>query len=120
MNIVVVHVKRSIHPNTINVGRPSVLGNPYSHLPHVKHCITVPTVEDAVQHYKEWLVDRINTSSAVCDALNHIINVGTKHGTVHLACWCKDETKPYPSDHVCHADVIRNVIMTHLSEQECV
>ena len=118
MKIIVVHTKRSNHPNTINVGRPSVLGNPFSHLPRVRNVIHVPTVEDAVQQYKSWLIDRIQDSPAVCDALNHIINVGKEHGTVHLACWCKDETKPYPSDHVCHADVIRNAIMTHLSEQE--
>ena len=118
MKIVVVHTKRSNHPNTINVGRPSVLGNPFSHLSYVKHVTHVPTVEDAVQHYKSWLIDRIADSQPVRSALNHIINVGQQHGTVHLACWCKDETKPYPSDHVCHADVIRNAIMTHLSEQE--
>ena len=116
MHIVVVHTKRSNHPNTINVGRPSVLGNPFSHLPHVRNVTHVPTVEDAVQAYKSWLKQRITDSITVVDALNHIINVGTKHGTVHLACWCKDETKPLPSDHVCHADVIRNAIMTHLSE----
>lgn len=115
MNIVIVHTKRSNHINTINVGRPSVLGNPFSHL-HLKHCIHVPTVEDAVQHYKQWLIDSIPTSQAIRDALNNIIIAG-RTGTVHLACWCKDETKPLPSDHICHADVIRNVIMTHLSEQ---
>lgn len=118
MKIVVVHTKRSNHPNTINVGRPSVLGNPYSHLPHAKNTTLTASVEESVQRYKVWLADRINTSITVCDALNHIILTGQKHGTVHLACWCKDETKPYPTDHVCHADVIRNVIMAHLSEQE--
>lgn len=117
MNILVVHQKRSNNPNTIYVGRPTVLGNPFSHL-NLKHTIKCETVEESVQRYKVWLVDRINTSAAVCDALNQIINVGREHGTVHLACWCRDETKPYPSDHVCHADVIRNAIMTHLSEQE--
>lgn len=117
MNIIVVHTKRSSYPNTINVGRPSVLGNPYSHLPHAKNTTLTSSVEESVQRYKEWLSNKINTSITVCDALNHIILTGRKHGTVHLACWCKDETKPLPSDHVCHADVIRNVIMTKLSEE---
>lgn len=117
MNIIVVHKKRSNNPNTIYVGRPTVLGNPFSHL-NLKHTIKCETVEEAVQKYKYWLIDRIKDSPAVCGALNHIINVGKEHGTVHLACWCKDETKPLPSDHICHADVIRNTIMTHLAESE--
>lgn len=115
MNIVVVHHKRSSQPNTIYVGRPHVLGNPFSHLTYAKGTELVPTVDDAVSKYREWLLDRINTSITVCDALNHIINIGNEHGTVHLACWCKDELNPSPKDHACHADVIREVIQSHLS-----
>ena len=115
MNIIVVHHKRSSEPNTVYVARPSVLGNPFSHLTYAKGTEHVPTVEVAVSKYKEWLMEHINTSAAVCDALNQIINVGERTGTVHLACWCKDELKPSPKDHACHAEVIREVILSHLS-----
>ena len=118
MNIIVVPKKRSNNPNTIYVGRLTMLGNPFSHL-NLKYTIKCETAEEAIQRYKEWLAIRILTSSAVRDALHQIINVGKEHGTVHLACGCRDETKqPLPSDHICHADVIRNTIMTHLAESE--
>ena len=115
MNIVVVHTKRSQFPNTVYVGRPSVLGNPYSHL-NLKHTIKVATVEDAVANYAKWLDERIKDSYDVRDALDHIIDVAEiNNNKVYLACWCKDETKPYASDHQCHADVIRDVILYHVN-----
>ena len=117
MQIIVVHTKRSNHPNTINVGRPSVLGNPFSHLPYAKNTILTSSIEESVHRYKEWLSNKIDTSVTVCDALDHIVYTGLKHGKVHLACWCKDETKPLRTDHMCHADVIRDVIMAKLAEE---
>lgn len=113
--IIVVHTKRSKHPNTINVGRPSVLGNKFSHLAHAKNTTKVDTVEQAVSQYKEWLLDTIPKSITVRDALNHIYFKALE-APVHLACWCKDETKPLASDHICHADVIRDVIQSKYEE----
>lgn len=115
MNIIVVHHKRSSLPNTVYVGRPTILGNPFSHLTYAKGTEHVPTVDIAVSKYKEWLMEHINTSADVCNALNNIINVGERTGTVHLACWCKDELHPLPKDHACHAEVIREVILSHLT-----
>ena len=115
MKITVVHTKRSKFTNTVYVGRPSALGNPFSHL-NLKHTIKVASVEDAVERYAEWLDARIKDTYNVRDALDHIIDVAEEHNNeVYLACWCKDEVHPNTSDHQCHADVIRSVILNHLN-----
>ena len=115
MKITVVHTKRSKFPNTVYVGRPSALGNPFSHL-NLKHTIKVASVKEAVDKYAEWLDERIKDSYEVRDALDQIIDKAEQYNNeVCLACWCKDEITPKPYDHQCHADVIRSVILHHLN-----
>lgn len=81
----VVHCKKE--PYTLYIGRPSELGNPFSHRPSsVPGTVVGPTVEWAIdqfeQHAREHLMEKI---------------AEIPEGAV-LGCWCK----PGP----CHGDVI--------------
>ena len=114
--IKVVHTKRSTaQAYTVYVGRPTALGNPFSNLQR-SNAKFVPTLEEVINKYSEWLSTSIENSEEVCNALNHLLTIGQQYGKLELACWCKDENKPYPSDHACHADVIRDVIYKHIQE----
>ena len=80
--------------NTVAVDRSTKWGNPFIVNPHVKPgsksgamFVCVPTVEDAVECYREYLKrDDIDLDPAELRGKN-------------LACWCK-------LDAPCHADVL--------------
>lgn len=85
--------------NTIRVARPSGWGNPFVVSPKFKPgsrsgsaCICVPTVEDAVACYREYMLAQMAEHQCVRDAVNELRGK-------NLACWCKPGTP-------CHADVL--------------
>jgi hypothetical protein len=81
-------------PRDIYIGRPSAIGNPYTHIP--KGTIAeyvVSSRDEAISRYKEWLLDKIaKNDKPVMSALSSI-----KPDSV-LVCWCD----PLP----CHGHVI--------------
>ena len=104
-------------PNTMQVGRPSPLGNPFTHYKTGTLAdVTVGSVEEAVQCYEAYLDEEIESGNeAIIAQLQQIIAMVQTGETVHLACWCKDEVTPFQTDSkICHADVIRNVILDEL------
>lgn len=104
--------------NTVRVDRSTIWGNPFIVSPTARAgsrsgatFICVPTVEDAVECYREMLVAPGDTADALRGALP------TLRGK-NLACWCKLGTP-------CHADVLLEIanrpvcepITTHASEK---
>ena len=98
-----IQLKRSkgwrLPPNTVVVSRPGKWGNPFivnSHVkPGSKHgvaYIAVPTIEDAVECFREHL-----THSPALVAMIKMELRGK-----NLACWCK-------IGQPCHADVLLEV-----------
>lgn len=83
--------------NTVSVCRPGKWGNPFSVIPGLRPgskvsswgYIAVPTIEDAIECYREFMAQR---PDLVADAKR------TLRGK-NLACFCKP-TEP------CHADVL--------------
>lgn len=126
MDIKIIHVSRSLpklNPQQVIIvdRKCSLLGNPYTHLPieKTKASFKVGTVEEAVKEYDGWLLRTIkeefnNHHRPIGNALTTLYNKSlTLHingRMVYLACHCKDELEPLPSDHSCHCDVLR----THL------
>ncbi len=113
--IYVVHQKRSVLrlQNVQYVGRPTVLGNPFTHLKtNTKALFIVPTVQDAVAQYQKWLHREIfrGSDSEVFKALLHLTDLYLRHKCLYLSCWCKDELDPRKWDHDCHADILRQEI----------
>jgi len=90
-----------------------VLGNPFTHLTkNTKAMYIVPTVEDAVKQYDNHLMKSVSTGrdNGEFNELLRLAELYQREGVLYLSCWCKDELAPRPSDHVCHADVLRREI----------
>lgn len=76
-----------IPPNAQYVGRPSILGNPYSHRPHSLAEHRVGTAEEAVAKYEEYATARAKSDPEFRSALKAVY-------MKDLICWC---------DGPCHA-----------------
>ena len=114
MSIIIVHQKRSalLLPNVQYVGRPTELGNPYSHLNKKTLAeFYVPTVEDAIQLYGFHFYNILMSIPSARAHFRHLLNVYRQHGILYLSCWCKDELDPRPHDHACHCDILREAIL---------
>ena len=92
--------------NVFYVGRPSVLGNPYSVKQHGRlKCINL---------YERWLTHAIQEESeAVMATLQEICDAVTQareqQSHVYLVCWCAPKA--------CHAEIIRDVVEEMLEAQ---
>jgi hypothetical protein len=77
---------------TINIARPSVLGNPFRMKSESERM-------EVISRYKQWLWQQMKAGNQkILEALREINDMEDQHGTVYLLCWCK----PKP----CHGDVI--------------
>lgn len=93
----VVHCKRA--PYDVYVGRgrdprsgePGRWGNPFSHRPSSARVTRVATRAEAVERYRAWLWEQIETGQVELAALAAL------HGKT-LGCWCAPEP--------CHGEVL--------------
>ena len=85
----------------VYIGRPSVLGNQFSHLEGTLAKYKVGSREEAVSKYKEWLRAEWVKGGAVKQELLRLVEL-SKQGDLVLICWCK----PLP----CHGTVIKEAI----------
>jgi hypothetical protein len=85
MATTVVHCKRL--PFDIYIGRPSELGNPFSHKDGTQAKYKVTTREEAVAKYEDHLLSRLDL----------MIKLNKCKGKI-LGCWC--------SPLACHGDII--------------
>lgn len=81
----VVHCKKEKFD--VYIGRPSIWGNPFSHLDNTKAKFKTATREEAVAKYKEYLLQNPELLKKL-PALKGKI----------LACWCSPKS--------CHGDVL--------------
>jgi hypothetical protein len=78
------------------------LGNPI----HLEHEGDRPRV---IQEFADWLLEQIKANNRkVCDALNQLVRAARK-GTIELECFC--------APRLCHAEVIRLVVLTVLERE---
>ncbi len=75
----------------VYIGRPSLFGNPFSHLASTSAQFRVATREEAVARYREW----VKTQPKVLAELPKIRGK-------RLGCWCS-EMKP------CHGHVLADL-----------
>jgi hypothetical protein len=81
----VVHCKRGRYD--VYVGRPSIWGNPFSHLPNTRAQFQVATREEAVARYEEWVKSQPELMALLPTLKDQV-----------LGCWCAPQA--------CHADVL--------------
>lgn len=92
----VVHCKREAYD--IYIGRPSILGNPFSHLEGSKvAAVIVRTREDAIARYREYAIKRMETDPEFAAAIRACREKV-------LGCWCAPKA--------CHGNVILELAET--------
>jgi hypothetical protein len=91
------------------IGRPYILGNPYSHLDNSKYkVIKVASREKAVELYGQWLDEQLKTNTKVQHEFGVLVATYKKTKTLNLVCWCANKGGIDP-DHkrlVCHGQVL--------------
>lgn len=83
------------------IGRPSILGNPYTHKECTIAKYKVKTIEQAIDCYRDWIFDNLNNKEIV-DELNRLADIAEK-GDLILGCWCVPFTN-------CHGEIIKSLI----------
>jgi hypothetical protein len=90
------------------VGRPSPLGNPFSHKPSRYASVIVPTIEEALANYAVWLDGFLAAEirgpvAAEFDRLKELLRLNHR---ITLRCWCSEHVRPVLDPPRCHADII--------------
>ena len=99
-----IHNKRVSNPiDGIYIGRPSVLGNPFSHLKGTLADYYVSSRDEAVDKYDTWLRSELKTNKVVIKEMRKLYKKFVDSGHLNLVCWC------YPAR--CHGDVIKKLIL---------
>ena len=93
----------------VYIGRPSPLGNPFSHLDNASsHVTKVATREEAVARYAGWLDEKLaSRDPEVCREMNKLLWMA-REGPLKLLCYCAPKA--------CHGDIIRDRLFQHLSK----
>ena len=79
----------------IYVGRPTVLGNPYT--------LNVYTRTDAITRYRIWLRQQWHLHGEVHAVLLELARQYKAYAQLTLVCWCAPQR--------CHAEVIREAVL---------
>ena len=88
------------------IGRPSTLGNPFTHLTTstTKNIIIVKSRKEAIDKYNKYFYEKIEDNDMFFMAeLEQIEKIGEKHGKVNLVCWCAPK--------LCHGNVIKEYLI---------
>lgn len=84
------------------IGRPSILGNPYTHLKDSKSSkYIVETRDEAISLYEPYFHEKLEEQEFRFEIIK-IIDLYKKHGKVNLCCWCKPKS--------CHGDYIKKYL----------
>lgn len=84
------------------IGRPSPLGNPFSHLKGTKAQHLVKDRDEAVAKFEEYLRDRINKDLNITQEMKRLYKLWQTEGELTLVCWCAPKA--------CHGDVIKKLL----------
>lgn len=91
----------------INVMRPSVLSNLWSHNPNTAARYIVGSRQEAVAEYKKYLYREVKKNGAFRDEMIRIYQLAKKHH-VYLLCCCKPL--------LCHGDIIKEFLVEYLGD----
>lgn len=100
-------VNKGTHSPTqmdIYIGRPSPLGNPYTHMKTRMGLAKyyTPTAAEAIKKYEPWLLDQLMDKKSAAYIEFHRIVKLAQHFDIYLVCYCA----PRP----CHGDFIKKLI----------
>ena len=90
-------------PNDYYIGRPSVLGNRFTHLSSkFPDVIKVATRDEAVAKYKDWILEQLKTNEAVQNEIAQLAELYHNGQNINLVCYCAPNS--------CHGQIIKEVI----------
>lgn len=92
----------------INIMRPSVLSNLWSHNPNTAARYIVETRTEAVAEYKAYLLKEVKKKGAFRDEVIRIYKLAKKHH-VYLLCCCKPL--------LCHGDILKEFLIEYLGDE---
>ena len=107
----VVHCKRQ--PYDVYIGRPSVWGNPYTHIVDKTTAAKyiVSTRDEAVANYRKWIIEG--------DGQHLLARLDELEGKT-LGCWCVRDESKYHKDMkmVCHGEVLLELLANRRKKEE--
>ena len=99
--------------NVYNICRPSILGNPYSHLPEDK-CLAIykcKTRDEAIDNYEKYFDLMYGGNLKFTKAIDEIYEKYKRGEDVFLGCFCPKSLK-------CHGDVIIEKLQKRLIKEK--
>ena len=98
-------------PNNYYIGRPSILGNPFTHDGKKSSLakLTFKTREEAIDAYKVYFKQMYQNDSEFKAAFDEIYEKYKNGEDIYLQCFCK----PLP----CHGDVIASELQKKLIKE---
>ena len=112
-NIEVVNIERhTITPYDFYIGRPSAVGNPYSHTPYSKLAkFIVSSRDEAIESYEKYMLDKIESDDEeFMGAIDEMLEIYKDFGKLNLCCWCKPKR--------CHGDYIKSYLDKRISNEK--
>lgn len=97
----VVNLRQRVNFPTVYIGRGSVYGNPFTHLPigHTRAAVQVATREEAVAEFENWLRGDPRWAQIEPERRERILKeLPLLPEDAVLACYCKPKS--------CHGDVL--------------
>lgn len=106
----VLNKKKNPNIDGIYIGRPYVLGNPFSHKENSIAEYKVSSRDEAMSKYEIWLNEKLtDVESAECKEFFRLVDLYKTNGELNLVCWC------HPLR--CHGDVLSKKIQEHSLKQ---
>ena len=99
-------------PNNFYIGRPSILGNPFSHN-GVRSCfktLTFKTREEAITAYEKYFDKMYGSDEEFTKAFDEIYEHYKNGEDIYLQCFCKPNA--------CHGDVIADKLQRKLIKEK--
>ena len=94
---------RSCPIDAVDIGRPTPLGNPYTHLPHLTNLILVASREEAVAQFRPWLWRQMQWDSPQRREMQRLVTMFRLAGSLRLVCHC--------APLACHGDVVARAVI---------
>lgn len=110
-NIKLVNIKNHIPTEyDFYIGRPSILGNPYSHKEHSIADVIVDSTNESIDLYKKYFYGRIESGDKdFIDKLDKMYDFYKEHGKLNICCFC------FPKR--CHGDIIKEYLENKLRNE---
>ena len=100
-------------PNSYIISRPSILGNPYSHLPEDK-CLAIyrcKTRDEAIDAYSRYFDVMYGSNIKFTNAIDEIYDKYKRGEDIFLGCFC-------PLSMRCHGDIIIEKLQKKLIKEK--